>query len=99
EQQQYDTNRQNRITDAGYDLRRFTYDDVTRRPAYVCRETSVACWPHQLADDLSKSEIQLAKPTQLGPTTNLGEVRGGHSRRRGSVLADRVDLDDAFCRA
>ena len=39
EQQQYDTNRQNRITDAGYDLRRFTYDDVTRRPAYVCRET------------------------------------------------------------
>jgi hypothetical protein len=39
EQQQYDTNRQNRITDAGYAFRRFTYTDVTRRPNYVCRET------------------------------------------------------------
>jgi very-short-patch-repair endonuclease len=39
EQQQYDTNRQNRISDAGYELRRFTYDDVIHRPAYVCRET------------------------------------------------------------
>jgi hypothetical protein len=39
EQQQYDTNRQNRISDAGYDFRRFTYADVTKRPAYVCRET------------------------------------------------------------
>ena len=39
EQQQYDTNRQNRISDAGYDFRRFTYADVTLRPAYVRRET------------------------------------------------------------
>ena len=39
EQQQYDTNRQNRITGAGYAIRRFTYTDVTRRPKYVCRET------------------------------------------------------------
>jgi hypothetical protein len=39
EQQQYDLNRQNRISDAGHHLRRFTYDDVTRRPLYVCRET------------------------------------------------------------
>ena len=39
EQQQYDTNRQNRIWDAGYELRRFTYDDVIQRPAYVRRET------------------------------------------------------------
>jgi hypothetical protein len=39
EQQQYDLNRQNRISDAGYDFRRFTHHDVTRRPAYVCRET------------------------------------------------------------
>ena len=39
EQQQYDLNRQNRISDAGYHLRRFTYGDVTTRPAYVCRET------------------------------------------------------------
>jgi len=39
EQQQYDTNRQNAISDAGYDFRRFTYADVTRRPRYVCRET------------------------------------------------------------
>jgi uncharacterized protein DUF559 len=39
EQQQYDTNRQNRINDAGYHLRRFTYTDVTTRPAYVCQET------------------------------------------------------------
>jgi len=39
EQQQYDLNRQNRINDAGYDLRRFTHDDVIWRPAYVCRET------------------------------------------------------------
>jgi hypothetical protein len=38
-QQQYDLNRQNRICDAGYGIRRFTYEDVTRRPAYVCRET------------------------------------------------------------
>jgi very-short-patch-repair endonuclease len=36
---QYDLNRQNRISDAGYGLRRFTYADVTRRPNYVCRET------------------------------------------------------------
>ena len=36
---QYDLNRQNRICDAGYDLRRFTHADVTRRPKYVCRET------------------------------------------------------------
>jgi very-short-patch-repair endonuclease len=39
EQQQYDLNRQNRISDAGYDFRRFTHTDVTMRPAYVCRET------------------------------------------------------------
>jgi len=39
EQQQYDLNRQNRISDAGYDFRRFTYADVTKRPSYVCRET------------------------------------------------------------
>jgi very-short-patch-repair endonuclease len=39
EQQQYDTNRQNRINDAGYELRRFTYTDVLKRPGYVCRET------------------------------------------------------------
>jgi len=30
EQQQYDMNRQNRISDAGYEFRRFTYTDVTR---------------------------------------------------------------------
>jgi hypothetical protein len=39
EHQQYDLNRQNRMGDAGYDFRRFTYADVTRRPGYVCRET------------------------------------------------------------
>ena len=39
EQQQYDLNRQNRIADAGYTFRRFTYADVVYRPAYVCRET------------------------------------------------------------
>jgi very-short-patch-repair endonuclease len=39
DQQQHDLNRQNRISDAGYTFRRFTYDDVTRRPGYVCRET------------------------------------------------------------
>jgi very-short-patch-repair endonuclease len=39
DQQQYDLNRQNRISDAGYDFRRFTYADVTQRPRYVCRET------------------------------------------------------------
>jgi very-short-patch-repair endonuclease len=39
EQQQYDLNRQNRISDAGYDFRRFTHADVIRRPNYVCRET------------------------------------------------------------
>ena len=38
-QQQYDLNRQNRISDAGYAFRRFTYLDVTQRPRYVCRET------------------------------------------------------------
>jgi very-short-patch-repair endonuclease len=36
---QYDLNRQNRISDAGYGFRRFTHADVTRRPKYVCRET------------------------------------------------------------
>ena len=39
EQQQYDLNRQNRISDAGYHFRRFTHGDVTQRPRYVCRET------------------------------------------------------------
>ncbi len=39
EQHQYDLNRQNRMSDAGYHLRRFTHADVTRRPRYVCRET------------------------------------------------------------
>jgi very-short-patch-repair endonuclease len=39
EQLQYDLNRQNRILDAGYHLRRFTNGDVTYRPSYVCRET------------------------------------------------------------
>src|SRR5437764_2568510 len=39
EQQQYDLNRQNRISDAGHTFRRFTYTDVTQRPRYVCRET------------------------------------------------------------
>jgi hypothetical protein len=39
EQQQYDLNRQNRITDAGHHFRRFTYADVATRPMYVCRET------------------------------------------------------------
>jgi len=39
EQQQHDLNRQNRISDAGYHFRRFTHADVTRRPAYVRRET------------------------------------------------------------
>jgi hypothetical protein len=38
-QRQYDLNRQNRFGDAGYDLRRFTYEDVVYRPKYVCRET------------------------------------------------------------
>jgi very-short-patch-repair endonuclease len=38
-QQQYDLNRQNRISDAGYDFRRFTHGDVVHRPAYVVRET------------------------------------------------------------
>lgn len=41
EQLQYDLNRQNRISDAGYGLRRFTHADVVWRPAYVCRETLV----------------------------------------------------------
>jgi hypothetical protein len=36
---QYDNTRQNRINDAGYDLRRFTHADIVRRPRYVCRET------------------------------------------------------------
>ena len=36
---QYDLNRQNRLSDAGYDFRRFTYADVTLRPNYVCKET------------------------------------------------------------
>jgi len=39
EQQQYDLNRQNRISDAGHHFRRFTHADVTRRPKHVCRET------------------------------------------------------------
>ena len=39
EQQQYDLNRQNRISDACYGFRRFIYADVTRRPVHVCRET------------------------------------------------------------
>jgi very-short-patch-repair endonuclease len=39
EQHQYDLNRQNRISDAGHDFRRFTHADVTKRPRYVCRET------------------------------------------------------------
>ena len=39
DQLQHDLNRQNRILDAGYGLRRFTYADVTRRPSYVIRET------------------------------------------------------------
>lgn len=39
EQQQYDLSRQNRISDAGYHFRRFTYTDVTQRPRYVCQET------------------------------------------------------------
>jgi hypothetical protein len=38
-QRQYDLTRQNRIGDAGYDFRRFTYEDVVYRPKYVCRET------------------------------------------------------------
>src|SRR5581483_11403987 len=49
EQQQYDLNRQNRIMDAGYTLRRFTYDDVIRRPRYVCRETNHGLLIAQLA--------------------------------------------------
>ncbi|MBA3653259.1 MAG: type IV toxin-antitoxin system AbiEi family antitoxin domain-containing protein [Actinobacteria bacterium] len=36
---QYDLNRANRIGDAQHLIRRFTYWDVVRRPAYVCRET------------------------------------------------------------
>ena len=39
-QLQYDLNRQNRINDAGYELRRFTYQDVVHRPRYVCRQTA-----------------------------------------------------------
>jgi very-short-patch-repair endonuclease len=39
DQLQYDLNRQNRILDAGYGLRRFTHADVTRRRSYVIRET------------------------------------------------------------
>jgi very-short-patch-repair endonuclease len=39
EQQQYDLNRQNRISDAGYYFRRFTYSDVMQRPRHVCQET------------------------------------------------------------
>jgi very-short-patch-repair endonuclease len=39
EQLQHDLNRQNRILDADYGLRRFTHADVTRRPSYVIRET------------------------------------------------------------
>lgn len=44
EQQQYDLNRQNRISDAGHHFRRFTYADVTQRPKYVCRETLRGLW-------------------------------------------------------
>jgi hypothetical protein len=49
EQQQYDLNRQNRILDAGYGLRRFTYGDVTQRPRYVCRETERGLLVAQIA--------------------------------------------------
>ncbi len=36
---QYDRNRQNRIEDTGFSLRRFTFADVARRHRYVCTET------------------------------------------------------------
>lgn len=49
EQQQYDLNRQNRILDAGYGLRRFTHSDVTMRPRYVCRETERGLLVAQMA--------------------------------------------------
>ena len=49
EQQQYDLNRQNRISDAGYTFRRFTYRDVVRRPRYVCRETAQGLLVAELA--------------------------------------------------
>jgi hypothetical protein len=39
EQQLFDLHRQNRMSDAGYDFRRFTYTHVTRVPKYVVRET------------------------------------------------------------
>jgi very-short-patch-repair endonuclease len=57
QQQQHDLNRQNRISDAGYDFRRFTHTDVIWRPAYVCRETLLglhaapfACSPLQIVE-------------------------------------------------
>jgi len=49
EQQQYDLNRQNRISDAGHAFRRFTYTDVTQRPRYVCRETERGLLAAQIA--------------------------------------------------
>jgi hypothetical protein len=55
---QYDNARQNRINDAGYDVRRFTYDDVMHRPRYVCRATLRA---------LHLAPLQVTRPRLLLP--------------------------------
>jgi very-short-patch-repair endonuclease len=93
EQQQYDLNRQNRISDAGYHFRRFTYADVLLRPGYVCRETLFGLAQAPLASAERRRPIcpmtspipesAAWKPGQTAPGYRIGEVlRGTRPARR-----------------
>jgi len=84
---QYDLNRQNRISDAGYHFRRFTHTDVMYRPAYVCRETLLGLAKAPLAGpDRVRPVCPITspiresaawKPVQTAPGYRIGEVLRG----------------------
>lgn len=81
---QYDLNRQNRISDAGYDFRRFTYADVVLRPGYVCKETLRGLAQAPLASPDRLRPCPITSPIQQSPAWRSGQTTPG--RRIGEVL-------------
>jgi hypothetical protein len=60
---QYDLNRQNRVLDTGFTLRRFTYDDVDRRHRYVCTETLKGLAMATLLPDRLPPRLRMGRAT------------------------------------
>lgn len=72
-----DLARQNELIAAGYDLRRYTWGDLTRRPAGVMDEVAAALDHYGLLAPRGRRKVDPPRPAESG--TSYGERRSGRS--------------------